>query len=91
MRRGAPLSALDDGIEPDGVLDTVDISFVGLPLQLNAYAHILATLGAGGYRDEELGIAGAIDYGDDHFTCFQFPYDWRRDNVERARIRCHIC
>ena len=49
------------------------------------YAGILATLGVGGYRDEALGLAGEIDYGDDHFTCFQFDYDWRRDNVENAR------
>ena len=44
----------------------------------------MTTLGAGGYRDEALGLH-AIDYGDDHFTCFQFDYDWRRDNVENAK------
>jgi len=32
-----------------------------------------------------LGEAGAIDYGTDHYTCFQYAYDWRRDNVENAR------
>ena len=32
-----------------------------------------------------MGLGGAADYGDDHFTCFQFDYDWRRDNVENAR------
>ena len=42
-------------------------------------------MGAGGYRDEALGMAGEVDYGDNHFTCFQFAYDWRRDNVENAR------
>ena len=26
-----------------------------------------------------------MDYGDDHYTCFQFDYDWRRDNVENAK------
>jgi hypothetical protein len=46
---------------------------------------ILAALGAGGYQDESLGLAGAVDYGSDHYTCFQFDYDWRRDNVENAR------
>ena len=44
---------------------------------------LLGVLGVGGYRDMDLGLAGAIDYGTDHFTCFQFDYDWRRDN--RAR------
>ena len=28
---------------------------------------------------------GAVDYGEDHFTCFQFDYDWRRDIVESAQ------
>ncbi len=28
---------------------------------------------------------GSTDYGDGHFTCFQFDYDWRRDNVEDAK------
>jgi hypothetical protein len=63
----------------------VRLSVFGVPLSVNAYAGILATLGAGGYRDESLGTSGAIDYGDGHFTCFQFDYDWRRDNVENAR------
>ena len=31
------------------------------------------------------GLAGEVDCGDDHFTCFQFDYDWRRDNVENAK------
>ena len=26
-----------------------------------------------------------VDYGDRHFTCFQFDYDWRRDIVENAQ------
>jgi hypothetical protein len=85
MREGAPLRDLVDDVRPDGVLDRLKVNWLGLPLELKAYANILATLGVGGYRDEELGLSGAIDYGEDHFTCFQFPYDWRRDNVENAR------
>lgn len=84
MSEGEPLRALRDSVEPAGVLDRVKINFAGLPIELNAYAHILATLGAGGYRDEELGEAKQVDYGDNHFTCFQFPYDWRRDIAETA-------
>ena len=61
------------------------INLLGIPVTASAYAQILATLGVGGYRDEQLGKAGAIDYGDDHYTCFQFDYDWRRDNVENAQ------
>ena len=85
MRPGEPLTALRDGVVSDGALDRVKVSLLGLPITLKAYTHILSTLGAGGYRDEQLGEAGAIDYGDEHYTCFQFGYDWRRDNVENAQ------
>jgi len=50
-----------------------------------AYVEILNSLGIGGYRDESEGLSGSVDYGTDHFTCFQYPYDWRRDIVESAR------
>ena len=73
-------------MSPAGALDRVRIEFAGLPITLSAYARILATLGAGGFRDEQLGEAGQIDYGGDHYTCFQFDYDWRRDNVENAQL-----
>jgi len=73
------------GVTPDGVLDRIRIRVAGIPITLQAYAEILNTLGVGGYRDEALGLAGQIDYGSDHFTCFQFAYDWRQDNVVNAR------
>jgi hypothetical protein len=79
------LADLRDEIVPSGVLDAVHISLAGIALDIQAYAGILATLGAGGYRDEALGLAGEVDYGGEHFTCFQFDYDWRRDNVENAK------
>ncbi|QDU70292.1 Lecithin:cholesterol acyltransferase [Mucisphaera calidilacus] len=71
-------------LEVDGSLDTVDVSIFYLPLRLGAYVNILQTLGVGGYRDEQFAEAGTVDYGTDHYTCFQFAYDWRRDNVESA-------
>ncbi len=85
MQLGTPLAELRDGVSPAGSLDQVDINLLGLPVSLKAYRDILLTLGVGGYRDELLGQSGAIDYGNDHYTCFQFDYDWRRDNVENAR------
>jgi pimeloyl-ACP methyl ester carboxylesterase len=85
MQIGKPLRELTDSLEPDGALDRISISILGLPVQLDAYINILGTLGVGGYRDLQLGEAGAIDYGPGHYTCFQFAYDWRRDNVENAR------
>ena len=72
-------------VRADGVLDRVRIRVAGIPIALQAYAEIMATLGVGGYRDEALGLGGEVDYGSDHFTCFQFGYDWRQDNVVNAR------
>jgi len=85
MTPGAALRELTDRVRPDGVLDRTRVDVLGLPFELNAYIHLLATLGAGGYRDQQLAAAGAVDYGDEHFTCFQFAYDWRRDNAENAQ------
>lgn len=85
MGLGRPLGELRDGVEPSGVLDRVRVSLFGLPLEQHAYLYILRALGVGGYRDESLGRMGQIDYGPGHFTCFQFAYDWRRDNAENAR------
>jgi len=85
MATGKTLAELTDDVEPDGTLDAVRFSLFGLPLKLKAYAQILGTLGVGGYRDSQMAESGAIDYGTDHYSCFQFDYDWRRDNVENAR------
>ena len=72
-------------MQPDGVLDRVKVRFAGVNLNLKAYFYLLGTLGAA-YRDSELGESGAIQYGEGHYTCFQFGYDWRRDIVESARL-----
>lgn len=85
MQSGVPLAELKDNVHSAGALDRLRISLLGLPVELNAYLNILGTLGAGGYRDEQLARAGAVDYGPNHFTCFQFEYDWRRSNVENAQ------
>jgi len=85
MAEGRPLPELRDGVEATGALDRVRVRLLGLPIEPQAYLYILRTLGVGGYRDETLGRMGQLDYGPGHFTCFQFPYDWRRDNVENAR------
>ncbi|MEP6343150.1 MAG: hypothetical protein ABJ275_07525 [Maricaulaceae bacterium] len=77
-----------DRIRPDGVLEALELNLAGIPINIQAYSGILATLGAGGYRDEGLGL-NAIDYGTDHYTCFQFDYDWRLDisaNAKRLKI-----
>ncbi len=79
-----PLSELRDGVRPDGVLDEIRLNLLGIPVAIRAYVGILTMLGAGGYTDQAFGLNG-IDYGEEHFTCYQFDYDWRRDNVENAQ------
>lgn len=74
----------DGVVKADGVLDRLSVRLAGVAFDIQAYVGILSTLGVGGYRDQALGL-NAIDYGNNHFTCFQFPYDWRRDNVENAK------
>jgi pimeloyl-ACP methyl ester carboxylesterase len=74
-----------DSVLPAGTLDRVRFNFLGYPLEQTTYAHILRILGIGGFRDQNLAEAGVINYGDRHFTCFQFDYDWRRDIVESAK------
>jgi Lecithin:cholesterol acyltransferase len=85
MAEGRPFDELRDAVEPTGVLDRIRVTLLGIPVEPQAYLYILRTLGVGGYRDETLGRMGQLDYGPGHFTCFQFPYDWRRDNAENAR------
>jgi hypothetical protein len=85
MAEGRSLAELRDAVETTGALDRVRVRLLGLPIEQHAYLYVLRALGVGGYRDETLGRMGQLDYGPGHFTCFQFAYDWRRDNVENAR------
>ncbi|MEE8260578.1 MAG: hypothetical protein V3R14_06210, partial [Nitrospinaceae bacterium] len=85
MGKGKSLRELRDHVKSDGALDRILVNFLGIPLKLNAYYNVLQTLGVGGFRDEQLSLAGAVDYGPGHFTCFQFGFDWRRDIVESAK------
>lgn len=84
MAEGVPLADLDDEIRSDGALDTVEVKFLGIPVELSAYVQILGTLGVGGYRDRQLGQSGAIVYNSDHYTCDQYDYDWRKDISQHA-------
>lgn len=85
MNEGSPLSTLVDEVRPAGTLDAVDIRVFGIPFQINAYRDLLTTLGVGGYRDDQAKVAD-LNYGDQSYNSFQFAYDWRRDNVENARL-----
>jgi len=85
MQKGKRLDELSDRVAPSGALDRVVLNVMGFPLELNAYYNILRTLGVGGYRDKDWDEKGVVDYGEAHYTCFQFAYDWRRDIVESAK------
>lgn len=82
MREGVELGELRDDVFPSGALESIELRFFGLPIGVAAYINILQVLGVGGYRDQAL----AVDYGDQHFSCFQFAYDWRRGVAENAAL-----
>ncbi len=83
---GESITSQSDDVRSTAALDQVEVTLFGLiNVRQRAYRNILLTLGAGMYRDQDLGEAGAVDYGTDHYTCFQFHYDWRRDLVWNAR------
>ncbi len=81
-----PISAADwprDEVKADGVLSELELAW-GLNFRFKAYSQMLAAFGAGGYLDPALVASDSIDYGKEHFTCFQFAYDWRRSCAENA-------
>ncbi|HEY0983160.1 MULTISPECIES: lipase/acyltransferase domain-containing protein [unclassified Schlesneria] len=78
MGEGEALKDLTDTIEVSGPLDTLNVRVFGVLFQMAAYRDIVTALGIGGYRDSP----DELDPQD--VRCFQFAYDWRRDNVETA-------
>jgi len=85
MAQGEPLADLRDRVEATEALDTLELDFGFLRgLEIGAYVDILLILAAGDYVDRDLAESGAVNYGTDHYTCFQFAYDWRRDLSEQA-------
>lgn len=87
MERGKSLNALGDGLTAPEALDTVTLD-IGLlrGLEIRAYAGLLEALAAGKYRDSALAPPDpdAVRYGGLHYTCWQNPYDWRREVSTQA-------
>ena len=79
------LASLIDGVQSAGTLDSLDVRVLGIPFQIHAYQDLMVALGVGGYRDSKSNVSG-LNYGNQSDTSFQFAYDWRRDNVENARL-----
>lgn len=84
MRPAVPLSQLRDRTTADAILGDVQLTLLGFPVQVAVYHQVLRTLGIGGYRTDRSPTLDSIDYGEDHYTCFEFHYDWRRGNDENA-------
>ena len=74
-----------DSVRTNGTLGKVNIAW-GFNFRLEAYSKMLEAFGIGGYLDSNQGGFDGINYGGEHFTCFQFPYDWRRSNAENAAL-----
>lgn len=82
---GTALPDIKDNVVPSGALDRFKITLLpGVTISPAAYSQILKVVGAGGYTDETLGQAGTMNYGHDHYSCFQFSYDWRRSSADNA-------
>jgi pimeloyl-ACP methyl ester carboxylesterase len=85
MEKGVPLEELVDTVQVAGPLDALNVRVFGVPFQVAAYREILVALGVGGYHDASANT-GHSDSGNESSNCFQFAYDWRRDNVETAAL-----
>lgn len=68
----------------DGPLGQLQLGLTFPIISVNVYRNILRALGAGGYTDPVGVDPRSPIYSQDHYTCYTFFYDWRRDNVSNA-------
>jgi len=87
-KKGVALNHLKTPLIPNGALKKVEFKAFGLPIQAKAYASIMQTLGVGGFRDDSINYKNNLNYGKNHFTCFQFDYDWRYSSSYNA-VKLH--
>lgn len=75
MKVGAPVNQLLDDTVPDGMLESVKVTFLSYTYVQKAYRNLLDVLHEGGYHSEnDQNIQGKT-----FPTLFGFAYDWRRD------------
>lgn len=61
-----------------------EVKIIGALPEIEIYERLINALEKrGGYREAKWDSAATIDFED---TFYVFPYDWRRDNVENARL-----
>ena len=91
MQEGKTFQELKDNLVAENALESIKITIYGVTVEVNTYSDILKSLGVGGFRNEDYGETKKVDYGNRHYTSFQFAYDWRRDLVEAAkRLHAYI-
>lgn len=83
--------ALDGSYDPEaaavfatGPLQAIELSLLFAVVNVGVYVDILRALGVGGYTDPVEVDPRSPAYAEDHYTCFTFFYDWRRDCVDNA-------
>jgi hypothetical protein len=83
-RSAADYDPAQADVRASGPLQAIQLGVLFAVVNVDVYASILRALGVGGYSDPVLFDPGTPAYAEDHFTCYTFFYDWRRDNVENA-------
>lgn len=73
------LAANRDGLSAGDIIRDVKIAL----RRIDVYGGLLESLQKAGYREAKWESPGVRGYED---TVYVFPYDWRRDNVENARL-----
>ena len=84
IQKGSAISQASPRGVPDGAVSSLRFRVAGVPLKQQAYAGILKSLGVGGFKDSDVKPSN-LKWGKEHFTCFQFSYDWRLSNAQNAR------
>ncbi len=78
------LDELDYDVYPSGPLGAIELDLFFTVINVSVYANILRSLGVGGFTDKVLLDPGTPAYNEDHYTCWTFFYDWRRDCADNA-------
>lgn len=89
MQFGVPLNLLRDDVRSAGTLAHLDLRVAGIPFEVEAYGGLMQALGIAGYRDSSHPSVFDTEQSE-HFTCFQFDYDWRQCGTAFAELRYDV-
>ena len=82
MKKGKKLNELRDNVVPDGMLNKVKYSFMGITVEGVALDALIQTLVLAGYQPESLPLREGKHFS----SLFEFAYDWRKDIPYNARM-----